>query len=324
MELSDIQRPIGKELALVEEEIKRSLHSHIGLIRQTGSYITKNKGKLIRPTLLLLTSRLLGYAGEKTVLYAAIVECIHTATLLHDDIVDEASIRRGQESLNSRFGNEITVLLGDYFYIRSMANAIFDGVPEIPHFLSRTTFQMVEGELFQLDRKWDIDILEQDQLAIVERKTASLFAACCRIPAILADLPEAQKDLLTRVGLAFGMAFQLTDDLLDFIGERALLGKPVLNDLREGKITLPVVYLLEASDGKAHDMLQTVVEEQGFRSVQEQKVLGMVNSCGALERTRAKAKGYVEAAKRELEQLGNVGKAKTLESLLQFVVERRH
>ena len=210
------------------------------LVGEIGRYIRDGGGKRIRPALLLLPCRLCGYRGERAILLAAVVEFIHTATLLHDDIIDEATVRRGRRSVNSRWGNDITVLLGDFLYTKSMSMALSQDNLRILRLLSDVTLRMIEGELLEIERNGDLDVSADDHLDIIRRKTAALFSACLRIGGMLGEVGEERERALASYGLNLGICFQMVDDLLDFTADEKVLGKPVANDLREGKLTLPV------------------------------------------------------------------------------------
>ena len=204
-----------------------------------GRYIQKSGGKRVRPAVLLMAARLSGYKGDRAVLYASVVEFIHTATLVHDDIIDGADLRRGRLAVHSRWGNDITVLLGDYLYIKSMAMALTQDSLEIIRLLCDVTLRMIEGELYQLTKTGDVDITEEEHFEIIRRKTAFLFGGCAQIGGMLGGVSPEQETALRDYGFNLGIAFQLVDDLLDYTADAAALGKPVGGDLREGKVTLP-------------------------------------------------------------------------------------
>ncbi len=239
---------IAEKLAKVEEELLLHFRSPIPTIDRMGSYLAQGGGKRIRPALLLLSARLLDYdkhEGDKDVRYAAVVEFIHTATLVHDDIIDEARLRRGRTSANARWGNNLTVLFGDYLYTMSMGIALDEGDLTILKVLSDTTLSMIEGEILGMEKEGSVHVTREEALEITRRKTADLFAAACRLPAHFAprgDLVAAER--LAEYGRCLGMAFQLIDDLLDYTGSEQEVGKPVLNDLREGKLTMPLLLAL--------------------------------------------------------------------------------
>ena len=212
--------PIREDLEKVETEFYRHVESQVDLIPKIGRYIQNGGGKRIRPAVLLMAARLTGYTGELAVLYAAVVEFIHTATLVHDDIIDDSQWRRGQPSVHSRWGSDVTVLLGDYLYIKSMGLALTPDRLDIVRQLCDVTLRMIEGELYQLSKKGDVTISEDEHLDIVRRKTAYLFGGCARIGGILGNATPEQERALEQYGISLGMSFQLIDDLLDFSGDR--------------------------------------------------------------------------------------------------------
>jgi octaprenyl-diphosphate synthase len=289
---------ISDKLARVEEELLLHFRSPIPTIDRIGAYLAQGGGKRIRPALLLLSSRLLDYRGEKDVRYAAVVEFIHTATLVHDDIIDEASLRRGRTSANARWGNNLTVLFGDYLYTMSMGIALDEGDLTILKVLSDTTLSMIEGEIIGIEKEGVLHVTKEEALEITRRKTADLFAAACRLPAHFAprgDLVAAER--LGEYGRCLGMAFQLIDDLLDYTGNEKDVGKPVLNDLREGKLTMPLLLALPRAGAAEREKVATVLKEREFRSVETSEILSIVDRYDGIRETRALARDYAGAAR---------------------------
>src|SRR5438874_2121914 len=251
-DLAQIFEPIRDDLDLVEQEFARHIQSRVALIPEMGKYIQKSGGKRVRPAVLLMAARLCGYGGDRAVLHAAVVEFIHTATLVHDDIIDDADLRRGQLAVHSRWGNDITVLLGDYLYIKSMALALTHDALDIVRVLCDVTLKMIEGELYQLTKNGDAGISEDEHFDIMRRKTAYLFGGCAQIGGMLGNVSTEREEALREYGFNLGIAFQLVDDLLDYTGDARAVGKPIGSDLREGKVTLPLIHLLrQSSDGGA-------------------------------------------------------------------------
>src|SRR5262252_1119542 len=290
---------ISEKLARVEEELLLHFRSEIPTVDRIGSYLASAGGKRIRPALLLLSSRLLGYEdGDKDVRYAAVVEFIHTATLVHDDIIDEARLRRGRTSANARWGNNLTVLFGDYLYTKSMGIALDEGDLTILKLLSDTTLSMIEGEIIAIEKTGAIHVTREEALDIIRRKTADLFAAACRLPAHFAprgDLLAAQQ--LGEYGRCLGVAFQLIDDLLDYTGSEAAVGKPVLNDLREGKLTMPLLLALPRASAAERSLVATVLREREFKSVDPRDILALVERKNGITETRGLARDYAAAAR---------------------------
>jgi octaprenyl-diphosphate synthase len=292
---------IADKLAKVEEELLLHFRSPIPTVDRMGSYLAQGGGKRIRPALLLLSARLLGYDerhGNKDVRYAAVVEFIHTATLVHDDIIDEARLRRGRTSANARWGNNLTVLFGDYLYTMSMGIALDEGDLTILKVLSDTTLSMIEGEMIGMEKEGSMQVTREEALEITRRKTADLFAAACRLPAHFAprgDLVAAQR--LGEYGRCLGMAFQLIDDLLDYTGSEQEVGKPVLNDLREGKLTMPLLLAIPKAQPAERESVATVLRERDFKSVQPAEILSIVDRYDGIAETRALARDYAGAAR---------------------------
>jgi octaprenyl-diphosphate synthase len=290
---------IAEKLARVEEELLIHFRSPIPTIDRMGSYLAQGGGKRIRPALLLLSARLLDYRdGDKDVRYAAVVEFIHTATLVHDDIIDEARLRRGRTSANARWGNNLTVLFGDYLYTMSMGIALDEGDLTILKVLSDTTLSMIEGEIIGMEKEGSVHVTREEALEITRRKTADLFAAACRLPAHFAprgDLVAAER--LGEYGRCLGMAFQLIDDLLDYTGSEQEVGKPVLNDLREGKLTMPLLLALPKASREERDRVAAVLREREFKSVEPAEILSIVDRYDAIPETRALARDYAGAAR---------------------------
>jgi len=315
---------VADKLEQVEQECRRNLRSDVGVIDEAGRYIVDGGGKRVRPILLLLSSQLCGYRGDRDVLFASVFEFIHTATLVHDDIIDEADLRRGRGSLNSRWGNGLTVLLGDYLYIKSMNMALEADDIAIIRILAAITLKMIEGELIAHRRRWDIDISEREHLEIIRRKTACLFSGCSQVAAVLSGAGPEKVQALTDYGLNLGMAFQLIDDLLDFTADERVLGKPVASDLKEGKLTLPLIYLLERGDPRERAMVQTVLEERDFRTVGRDEIVALLRHSRTLERTRDLALSYARHAREALDVFADSPAKAALQSLPDFVVSREY
>jgi octaprenyl-diphosphate synthase len=292
---------ISDKLAKVEEELLLHFRSPIPTIDRIGAYLAQGGGKRIRPALLLLSAKLLDYGerdGDKDVRYAAVVEFIHTATLVHDDIIDEARLRRGRTSANARWGNNLTVLFGDYLYTMSMGIALDEGDLTILKVLSDTTLSMIEGEILGIEKEGAIHVTKEEALEITRRKTADLFSAACRLPAHFApqgDLVAAER--LAEYGRCLGMAFQLIDDLLDYTGNEAEVGKPVLNDLREGKLTMPLLLALPRASAGEREKVAAVLRERDFKTVQTLEILSIVDRYDGIPETRALARDYAGAAR---------------------------
>src|SRR5215208_4038478 len=274
--LSQIFDPIRADLAQVDAEFGRHIESQIDLIPKIGKYIQTSGGKRMRPAVLLMSARLSGYTGDRAILYASVVEFIHTATLVHDDIIDDADLRRGRLAVHSRWGNDITVLLGDYLYIKSMAMALTQDSLEIIRLLCDVTLRMIEGELYQLTKTGEVDLSEDDHFEIIRRKTAFLFGGCAQIGGMLGGVSPERESALRDYGFNLGIAFQLVDDLLDYTADQAALGKPVGGDLREGKVTLPIIFLLRRGGEEADALIRDVVRDRAVSTEQWREILRLM------------------------------------------------
>lgn len=250
---------IQSRLAMVDEFIAEQFLPGPETVQEAGAYVVNGGGKRLRPAVLLLVARMLGYEGERDIRYGAVVEMIHSATLVHDDIVDHAAIRRGRPAANRQWGNQLTVLLGDWLYIRSMELALELGDVEVMRILSRATMQMIEGEIQALELRRRCDITVAQHMEITRRKTAELFAAACAIPSCFAPGLACYRESLEEYGRNLGICFQLVDDLLDLTGSQQHLGKPVFSDLREGTFTLPFILLWPRLSDTERALIEDVI-----------------------------------------------------------------
>ena len=322
--LREIVQLVEDDLARVEELFAEQVRSDVRLVSEIGGYIREGGGKRVRPALLLLASRLCGFQGERAVVLAATIEFIHTATLLHDDIIDEATVRRGRRSVNSRWGNDVTVLLGDFLYTKSMAMALSQDNLRILRLLSDVTLRMIEGEILEIETNGNMTVTEEDHVDIIRRKTADLFSACTRIGAILGEVGTRREAALGRYGLNLGICFQMVDDLLDFTAEEKTLGKPVANDLREGKVTLPVIFLLRRAGAAGAGKVQAVLEDRGFGRVSRDEIVRLAREHGALDEARALAERYAAEARNDLLAFEPSPYRDALEALPGFILARDH
>lgn len=314
---------VHSDLALVEEEFDRNISDASALVSSIARYLQEGGGKRVRPALLLLASRLVnGQAPPSAVRMAAVMEMLHTATLVHDDIIDEARVRRGRASANVRWGNDRTVLVGDWLYMTAFDMSLRERSFEILDAMTRMTRLMVEGEIMQLSLIGNSYITEEEHLDIVRRKTACMFSVCAEVGAIVADAADDERRSLARYGLSVGVAFQLIDDVLDFVSTEAKLGKPVANDIREGKLTLPLIYLMEEGDGEQRRLIETVMKERGFHSVRSDEILRLIRETGTLSRARAAAERYANEAIECLNIFPPSPYRQALLSVPRFIVER--
>lgn len=313
---------VRSDLHKVEEEFCQQIISSVSPVTEIGQYLQVSGGKRLRPALVLLASKLCGYEGAAAVRLGAVVELIHTATLVHDDVIDEADVRRGRPSTNSRWGNHLSVLAGDWLYMQAFNVALAERNFKILDLLIGLTQVMVEGELLQLSYLRKLTITEDEYLDLAYRKTASLFSACLRLGAILGRKTDEEEMKLGEYGTNLGLAFQLVDDLLDFTSSEEKLGKPIGNDLREGKLTLPLIYLLRQCRPEESEKMQRVFQECGFHSVRFEEILEMIRRHGTLRAAREKAQWFAERAVRCLAGFPDSQYKDALRSLAEFIVER--
>jgi len=320
--LSEIFEPIREDLARVDAEFGRHVQSHVELIPRIGKYIQTSGGKRIRPAVLLMAARLCGYSGDRAVLYAAVVEFIHTATLVHDDIIDDSPLRRGRLAVHSQWGNDVTVLLGDYLYIKSMALALTHDELDIIRLLCDVTLRMIEGELYQLTKNGDPDVTEEEHFEIIRRKTAFLFSGCARIGGMLAGQPAERVEALGQYGFKLGIAFQLVDDLLDLTGTVQSLGKPVGSDLREGKITLPVIALMSRGDPSARALITDVVRDRTLSPERWQEISALLAQHDTIDYAYERAVQLAHEAQRHLLVFPQSDRREALAALADYVLLR--
>ena len=309
-------------MARVEQEIAAQNDSAIEPVSEITSYLLGGGGKRLRPALLLLSAGFCNYRGASAVRLGAVVEMIHSATLIHDDVIDGADTRRGRPSANSRWGNHMSVLAGDWLYMQSFQMALSERNFKILDILIDLTQNMVEGELLQLTKLGRMDLTEQDALELAARKTACLFSGCARLGAVLGRQDAASEQALADYGRYAGLAFQMVDDLLDFTASPAQLGKPVLSDLKEGKVTLPLIYALEDGASAGRNLVAAVLEEKGFQSVRPDDITALVRESGALDRARQLAVDYALRAKACLNGGGHSDFGRALLTVPDFILER--
>jgi octaprenyl-diphosphate synthase len=288
---------IGEDLERVEKEIGLESIASTEVVTAIGEYLQSAGGKRLRPSLLLLSAKLVGGAGASAIRLAAVVEIIHAATLLHDDVIDSAQTRRGRPSTNVRWGNHTCVLAGDWLYMQAFQMALRERNFHILDLLISLTQMMVEGELLQLERIGRMDISEADCMELVDRKTACLFSACAKLGALAGGADTRVEEALGEYAWNLGMAFQLVDDLLDFTANEETLGKPTGNDLREGKVTLPLVYALEKATPAERAGVERIIKDRSYQAVPFAEILVMVERRGGVQRVRERARAFTEKAR---------------------------
>ena len=287
------------DLVAIEVEFGQDTVSDVSAITEIGEYLREGGGKRIRPALLLLAAKLFNYRGTGAVRLGAVVEIIHTATLVHDDIIDEAQTRRGRPAANTRWGNSKCVLAGDWLYMQSFKIAVQERNFRVLDTLIELTQQMVEGELLQMEKLGKLITLEE-HFDLIFRKTACLFSVCMRLGAILGGASPEQEEAAGSYGRNLGMAFQIVDDVLDLTASESVLGKPVASDLREGKVTMAVIHALERCTAQEREKIATVLRDRAFNGVTHADILAILNRYGALEAANARAAEYAEAARKAI------------------------
>jgi octaprenyl-diphosphate synthase len=314
---------IAAELAQVEAEFERQARSNVQVIGYLADYLRESGGKRVRPALTILSNYAVGGDGSRynTIRMATVMEFLHTATLVHDDIIDSADTRRNRPTVNALYGNETAVLMGDWLYMSAFETSLAERSLSILDILTRVTRKMTEGELLQLTTLGRSDISEQHYLDIIQRKTAFLFSACCEIGAILGGANAAEQSALGDYGMNLGMTFQLTDDLLDFTSTDDALGKSAGVDLLGGKVTLPLIYLI-AAESSARELIQKVMSQKSYEGTSRDELHQAVERVGALERARVRADEYATAAAAALDGLPESEFRESLAVIPTYVLDR--
>lgn len=318
---SDIQSMGQDDMAAMDALIRNRLTSNVLLINQIGEHIVGAGGKRLRPRMHLLAARALGYKGTDHLQLAAIIEFIHTSTLLHDDVVDESDLRRGRKTANAVWGNAASVLVGDFLYSRSFQLMVeLDKMP-VMHVLASTTNAIAEGEVLQLLHVNNPDVDETAYLRVIERKTAVLFAAAARLAAILCDQDERHGAALHTYGLNLGFAFQIADDVLDYTADSAALGKNLGDDLAEGKATLPLIHALALADPEHRQRLRDIIEQGDTHAMPE--VLDAIATADGIEYSQVRAADYAARAEDALSQLPDNAWSAALRGLARYAIDRK-
>lgn len=319
--LTEVQAFAAADMAAVDALIRRRLASDVVLVNQVAEHIVAGGGKRLRPMLLLLAARALGHQGPDAHQLAAVVEFIHTSTLLHDDVVDESDLRRGRSTANAVFGNAASVLVGDFLYSRSFELMVELGSMPVQEILAGTTNRIAEGEVLQLLHVRNPDVDESAYLRVIERKTAILFAAATRLGALLAGGDEATQQRLHDYGLNLGIAFQIADDVLDYSADEAALGKHLGDDLAEGKMTLPLIHAMAHADDATRARLRTIVEQGDAGALDE--AITAIRASGGLEYSLDRAREYAALAEAALDGLPDNEAVAALRGLVRHAVDRR-
>jgi octaprenyl-diphosphate synthase len=312
---------LAEDLAAIEREFGRDTVSDVEAITEIGEYLRNGGGKRLRPALLLLSSKMFSYEGRGAVRLGAVVEIIHTATLVHDDIIDEAQTRRGRPAANTQWGNSKCVLAGDWLYMQAFKVALQERNFRVLDTLIELTQQMVEGELLQMEKLGKLISLDE-HFDLIYRKTACLFSVCMRMGAILGGATPEQEESLSQYGRNLGMAFQIVDDVLDLTASENVLGKPVASDLREGKVTMAVIHALERCTPAERQSIKAVLDDRGFDHVTHQEILDILGKYHSLEAAHARAAQYAEQARKSICTFPDTEIKRALLWAQEFVVAR--
>lgn len=322
MSRSEVIGLIAKDLQRVEKAIGTDTVCSVEAVTAISHHLQMSGGKRLRPALVLLAAGACGYQGDSAIRLGAVVEIIHAATLVHDDVIDKAEVRRGRPSINRHWGNQTSVLAGDWLYMQAFSLALRERNFYILDLLIDLTQMMVEGELLQMEWVGRIDVAEEEHLDLVNRKTACLFSVCARMGAVLAGVESESEQRLGDYGWNLGMAFQLIDDVLDFTATKEVLGKPVGNDLSEGKVTLPLILALKRCTAEERQLVETVIRDGDYHEVPLSAILELLERYGAIETVRRRAVEYTERASEQLSHLADSNHKRALASLTELVVDR--
>jgi len=315
---------VRKDLERVEREIGLESIASADAVTTINRYLQAGGGKRLRPILVLLSAKLFGNAGDSAIRMAAVVEMIHAATLVHDDVIDMAKTRRGRPSANAIWGNHTCVLSGDWLYMQAFQIALRERNFHILDLLIGLTQMMVEGELLQLERIGKIEVSEADYMELIDRKTASLFSACARLGSVTGGVDETGEARLGEFAWNLGMAFQLVDDILDFTSREHILGKPVGSDLREGKVTLPLIYALGEANAKERELVSQVLGDGNYDQAPFTRVLRMIEDHRGIERARERAQFFTEKARAIISEFPESAYQRALFAVTDLITDRDH
>jgi|TARA_B100001059_G_scaffold52507_1_gene46301 octaprenyl-diphosphate synthase len=320
--IREIKKPIQQEMLLFEKKFKSSLNSNVPLLDKILHYIVKRKGKQMRPMFVFLSGKLFGDVNESSFRAASLIELLHTATLVHDDVIDDANMRRGFFSINALWKNKIAVLVGDYLLSQGLLMSLENQEYDLLQIVSKAVKEMSEGELLQIEKARKLDIEEDVYFEIIRQKTATLIAACCACGAVAANQDKETVERMRKFGELIGIAFQMKDDLFDYYNED-LIGKPTGIDIKEQKMTLPLIYTLKNSDKKQKKFIIQTVKNHNTNSERVAEVLDIVKRSGGIDYTIDKMKSYQKEALQVLKTFDDNESRKSLELLVNFVIERK-
>src|SRR5210317_1090206 len=324
--MSDLKQKIlsavEADLVDIEKALSDNLNPYLDLVSDVAGHILFSGGKRLRPLLMVLSARICGYTGDYDKTFSTALEYLHTATLLHDDLVDEAAIRRGKTVAHATWGSSIAVLVGDYLLARALSLSAGTGRLRVVQILADLTENMSQGEVHQLMRKGDVKLTEDEYMVIIRRKTAVLFEAACRVSAIIADAPQEKEKALAEYGYNLGIAFQMADDLFDYTLQTSDFGKEVGADLREGKLTLPVIYALQQAQPGDRDLMIKIIRDQDFSGTDFKFLTDLLEKYGGLTYTQNTAASYIDTAKKALAVFDPSPTKDTMLDIAEYVLAR--
>jgi octaprenyl-diphosphate synthase len=325
--MSDLRQKIlsavESDLDEIEKALTDNLNPYLDLVSDVAGHLLFSGGKRLRPLLMVLSARICSYTGNYDKTFSTALEYLHTATLLHDDLVDEAAMRRGKTVAHATWGNSITVLVGDYLLARALSLSAGTGRLRVVQILAELTENMSQGEVHQLMRKGDIKLTEDEYMVVIRRKTAVLFEAACQVSAIIADAPEEKEKALAEYGANLGIAFQMADDLFDYTLQTSDFGKEVGADLREGKLTLPVIYALKQARAADRELMVKIILDENFSTQDFNILIELLDKYGGIEYTQKTATGYIDTAKKALSVFEPSPTKETLLDIADYALARR-
>jgi octaprenyl-diphosphate synthase len=325
--MSDLKQKIlsavESDLEDIEKALSDNLNPYLDLVSDVAGHILFSGGKRLRPLLMVLSARMCSYNGNYEKTFSTALEYLHTATLLHDDLVDGATLRRGKTVAHATWGNSITVLVGDYLLARALSISAGTGRLRVVQVLAELTENMSQGEVHQLMRKGDVKLTEDEYLVVIRRKTAVLFKAACQVSAIIADAPEDKEKALSEYGFNLGIAFQMADDLFDYTLQTSDFGKEVGADLREGKLTLPVIYALKQANSSDRDLMIKIIRNPDFTTDDFKTLLDLLVNYGGIDYTQETAASYIDTAKNALALFEPSPTKETMLDIADYALQRR-
>ncbi len=324
LNLNEIYQSIDSDLQAVENHLQTITSSPNPFLAEINHFLFQKKGKRLRPALVILSTKLFGYEGEDHILMASLIECVHTASLIHDDIVDNSGYRRGRSTVHARWGTNLSVLLGDYLYIQAINLLLQSGHDAIVQLLSKTVSQMIEGEINEFLMSGNFDLSEKEYLEIITKKTASLFSASCAIGGLLAKVSPEELRLISDFGSYLGLAFQITDDILDYLGDEKVLGKPTFSDLNEGRITLPLIHSLSQNGHFYREKIIQLAQTKPLTEEVRQEILSLLKKSDSFNYSFDKAREFVLKGQELLAKFPLSRYRQSLESLANYVLYRNH